>query len=142
MKINLRYQGKQQFKADARDFKEIVIDEPESFHGDNQGPSPIEYFLIGIGSCIASSLVFCLNKEKIKFSNFEVVVEGKLKHKGPNLRLKLVKIIIQINFRVLDDKSKERVEYCMSIFESHCPLSDSIIQSIPIILQINEKKKN
>ena len=137
MIITLSYQGKQQFKASTRDFKEIIIDEPESFHGDDQGPSPIEFFLIGTGSCIASSLIFCLNKNNIKFSNYEVVVEGKLKHKGPNLLLKLVKILIQIKFNIDDEKSRSKVDYCKSIFQSHCPLSDSIMHGIPIELEIN-----
>ena len=138
MKITLSYQGKQQFKAKARDFKEIIIDEPASFHGDDQGPSPIEYFLIGTGSCISSSLIFCLNKNNIKFSNYEVVVEGKLKHKGPKLLLKLVQIFIQIRFDIEDKTSRDKVEYCKSIFQSHCPLSDSIMHGIPIELQINK----
>jgi uncharacterized OsmC-like protein len=138
MKITLSYQGKQQFKANARHFKEVIIDEPESFHGEDQGPSPIEYFLIGTGSCIASSLIFCLNKNNVKFSNYEVLVDGKLKHKGPKMLLKLEKILIQIKFKIDDDNSRTKVEYCKSIFQSHCPLSDSIMHGIPIELQINE----
>lgn len=138
MKITLNYQGNQQFKASARHFKEVIIDEPVSFHGDDQGPSPIEYFLIGTGSCIASSLIFCLNKNKVKFSNYEAVVEGKLKHIGPKMLLKLVKISIQIKFNIDDETSKDKVEYCKSIFQNHCPLSDSIMHGIPIELEINE----
>jgi putative redox protein len=138
MKITLNYQRNQQFKATARHFNDVIIDEPESFHGDDQGPSPIEYFLIGTGSCIASSLIFCLNKNNVKFSNYEAIVEGKLKHIGPKLLLKLVKISIQIKFNIDDLTSKEKAEYCKSIFQNHCPLSDSIMHGIPIELHINE----
>lgn len=138
MKITLNYHGKQQFKANARHFKEVIIDEPESFHGDDQGPSPIEYFLIGTGSCIASSLIYCLNKHNVKFSNYKAIVEGKLKHKGPKLLLKLVKISIQIKFDLDNQISKDKAEYCKSIFQSHCPLSDSIMHGVPIELQINK----
>ena len=138
MKITLNFQGNQQFKANARHFKDVIIDEPESFHGDNQGPSPIEYFLIGTGSCITSSHIFCLNKNDVKFSNYEAVVEGKLKHIGPKLLLKLVKIVIHIKFNIDDAASKDKAEYCKSIFQNHCPLSDSIMHGIPIELQINE----
>ncbi len=139
MKITLNYQGNQQFKANARHFKEIIIDEPKSFHGDDQGPSPIEYFLIGTGSCIASSLIFCLNKNDINFYDFKVIIDGILKHKGPKMLLKLVQIIITIKFQLRDEKSKEKVvENCKSTFQTHCPLSDSIINGIPIELRINE----
>jgi putative redox protein len=138
MKITISYQGNQQFKANTRHFSEIIIDEPESFHGEDQGPSPIEYFLIGTGSCIASSLIFCLNKNKVKFSDYNVAIEGKLKHTGPKLLLKLVEISITITFQVDDDESRSRVEYCKTVFQSHCPLSDSLIHGIPIELKINE----
>ena len=139
MKITLDYQGNQQFKANARHFKGIVIDEPEAFHGDDQGPSPIEYFLIGTGSCIASSLIFCLNKNNINFYDFKVVIDGILKHKAPKMLLKLVKIIVTIKFRIRDEESEEKiVEKCKSVFQAHCPLSDSIINGIPIELKINE----
>ena len=138
MKITLSYQGNQQFKANVRHFKEVIIDEPKSFHGDDQGPSPIEYFLIGTGSCIASSLIFCLNKNKVKFSDYKVMVEGKLKHKGPKMLLKLVQILVKVELHVEDEKSKAALEYCKSIFQSHCPLSDSLINGIPLELEINE----
>lgn len=138
MKITISYQRNQQFKAITRHFNEIIIDEPESFHGDDQGPSPMEYFLIGTGSCIASSLIFCLNKNNVKFSDYKVLIEGKLKHTGPKLLLKLVEISITITFKVDDDESRSKVEYCKSVFQSHCPLSDSIINGIPIELKINE----
>jgi len=138
MKVRLSYQGNQEFRANARDFNNIIIDEPESFHGRDQGPSPIEYFLIGVGSCIASSLIFCLNKNNVRFSDYEVVIEGMLKHIGPKLLLKLVKIVIQIKFNIKDEESRNKVEHCKTIFQSHCPLSDSIMQGIPIEFQINE----
>ena len=37
-----------------------------------------------------------------------------------------------------DETSKDKVEYCKSIFQNHCPLSDSIMHGIPIELEINE----
>jgi putative redox protein len=138
MKIALSYQGNQQFVATARHFRNIIIDEPESFHGDDQAPSPIEYFLIGTGSCIASSLIYCLNKNNVKFSDYEVIVDGRLKHTGPKLLLKLVNISITINFHIKDEKSRKSAEDCLNRFQSHCPLSDSIINGIPLQLHINE----
>ena len=138
MKITISYQGNQQFKANTKHFSEIIIDEPESFHGDDKGPSPIEYFLIGTGSCIASSLIFCLNKNNVKFSDYKVLIDGKLKHIGPKLLLKLVEISITITFQVDDDESRSKAEYCKTVFQSHCPLSESLIHGIPIELKINE----
>ncbi len=139
MKITLSYQGNQQFKASVRHFKNIVIDEPESFHGNDQGPSPIEYFLIGIGGCISSSLIYCLNNNNVKFSDYHVIVDGRLKHIGPKMLLKLAEIYITINFHLDDESSKKKLDYCKSIFQTHCPLSESIINGIPIQLNINEK---
>ena len=52
MKVSLKYSEKQHFIASVRHFNDIQIDEPESFHGTDKGPSPVEFYLIGIGGCL------------------------------------------------------------------------------------------
>ena len=80
MKVSLKYSENLHFTASARHFDDIHIDEPESFHGTDKGPSPVEFFLIGIGGCLGSTFAYCLQRHNVEIDALEVVVDGLLKH--------------------------------------------------------------
>lgn len=132
MKVTLEYLEQLRFSASTRQFKEIHIDEPESFHGTNLAPSPIEYFLIGTGSCIGATFIFSLQKYNIKINNLRIIVDGTLKHAGPHNRLRLIKIDIEFLISLTEDASKEDLELCFKTFQEYCPISEAIIQGIPL----------
>ena len=66
MKVFLDYTKDLHFKASARNFKDFNVDEPASFHGTDLGPSAVEYLLIGIGGCLGTTFIYCLQKKNIK----------------------------------------------------------------------------
>ena len=135
MKVTLNYSEKMHFKASARHF-EVHLDEPESFHGTDLAPSPIEYFLIGTGGCIGSTFIFCLQKHKLAFESFKVIVDGTLQHVGPKNRLKLVKIDIELLVSLNESVSKEKLDICNKTFQDYCPISDVITQKIPLNVKV------
>ena len=94
------------FKAKIRDFDEIPIDEPESFHGTDLGPSPVEYFLTGIGGCLSSTFIYCLQKRNIVVDHLETKIDGELKHKQPNLYLRLAKIHVEFNLTLKENTNQ------------------------------------
>lgn len=112
MKVTLNYSEKIHFIASARHFNNIHVDEPESFHGTDLAPSPIEYFLIGTGTCIGSTFIYCLQKHNVTIENLKVIVDGTLKHIGPKNRLRLVKIDIEIIINVEENLPNEKIELC------------------------------
>ena len=63
MKVFLDYTKDLHFKASVREFKGLDVDEPVSFHGTNLGPSAVEYLLIGIGGCLGTTFLYCLQKK-------------------------------------------------------------------------------
>ncbi|MHA1291387.1 MAG: OsmC family protein, partial [Promethearchaeota archaeon] len=69
MKVIINYEKDLHFTAEIRHFKNIHIDEPKSFHGTDLGPSSVEYMLIGIGGCLGSSFLYCLQKQNIELKN-------------------------------------------------------------------------
>ena len=140
MKVTLNYFENLHFKASAREFKNIELDEPESFHGNNLGPSPIEYFLIGVGACIGNTLVYCLNKKKIVIEDLEIIVYGQLKHVHPHMHLRLVNIKIEFNFKKGLKISAENLKYCKSNLEKYCPIYQPVLDGIPMeIIFLNFK---
>jgi len=140
MKVTLNYSENLHFKASAREFKNIEVDEPESFHGNNLGPSPIEYFLIGIGACIGNTLVYCLNKKEIDVKDLEIIVDGELKHLQPHMHLRLVNIKIEFNFKKGLKISAENLKYCKSSLERYCPLFEPLLDGIPIKINFSNFK--
>ncbi|MFX1338188.1 MAG: OsmC family protein [Promethearchaeota archaeon] len=139
MQITLNYLEKMHFSASARHFSDIHIDEPESFHGTNLAPSPIEYFLIGTGSCIGSTFNYCLQKNNMAIESLKIIVDGTLKHIGSNKRLKLVKINIEILVVLNESVPHEKFDLCSKTFQKYCPISDVITQRIPLNIKVIRK---
>jgi putative redox protein len=135
MRVTLNFSEKLHFEASARHFK-LYLDEPESFHGTDLAPSPVEYFLIGTGGCIGNTFIFCLQKHKVAIESFKVIVDGTLKHIGPKKRLKLVKIDIELLVNLNESTSKEKLDFCNRTFQEYCPITDVITQTIPLNVKI------
>lgn len=139
MKIILNYSDKMHFNASTRQFHDIHLDEPESFHGTDLAPSPIEYFLIGTGGCIGSTFVFCLQKYKIAIKSFKIIVDGTLKHIGRKKRLKLVKIDVDLVIKLNEAIPNKNFDLCCNAFQQYCPISDIITQGIPLKVKVSKE---
>lgn len=137
MKVSIKYSENLHFTASARHFDVIHLDEPESFHGTDIGPSPVEYFLIGIGGCLGSTFTYCLQKQNVEIDTLEVVVDGQLKHAGPKMSLKLVNIKAELLIAAKDGQPSEKIDQCIKTFRDYCIVSHSITQGIPIDVNIS-----
>ena len=142
MKVSLSYSENMHFTASVRHFKNIHVDESEAFHGDDLAPSPIEYVLIGTGGCIASTFVFCMQKNKVLIEKLDVDVEGILKHSGSKSSLKLIKITVELLVTLKEGESSEKIETCFNMVQDYCPLFNAINSGIPLDINIlNQKSK-
>ena len=139
MRVLLDYTKNLHFKASVRQFKDLDIDEPASFHGTDLGPSAVEYLLIGVGGCLGTTFIYCLLKNNIELEALEVVVDGKLSHTGPKMRLRLVKIDVDLNFTPKRANFDVEIDRCMKEFKEHCVVTNSIGMGLPI--NVNTKKK-
>ena len=139
MKVVLKHSENLHFTASARQFNDIHIDEPESFHGTDKGPSSVEFFLIGIGGCIGSTFTYCLQKKDVKIDDLEIIVDGQLKHTGPKMHLRLVNVEIELILTVARDKSSEKVEECMKTFQEYCIVSNSLNRDLRMDIKVLRK---
>ena len=140
MKVLLDYTKDLHFKASARNFKDLNVDEPVSFHGTDLGPSAVEYVLIGIGGCLGTTFTYCLRKNKIELETLKVIVEGELSHKGPKMLLRLVNVNVDLNFVPKEAGSDKEINKCMKEFFEYCIITNSITKGLPI--NVNCKKEN
>ncbi len=144
MIVTLTYSNNMLFTASVRNFSNIKVDEPKEFHGTNSGPSSVEYFLIGIGGCIGTTFAYCLQKNDIEIKELGIIIDGKMKHAGPNKRLRIIGVNIEILFTPTKDQSQKKIDYCLSNFREHCIVSNSITQGFPVqvkILNVKKEKK-
>ena len=132
MKVTLSYNRNLHFKASVRNFKDFNVDEPESFHGTDLGPSAVEYLLVGIGGCLGTTFIYCIQKRNIELNEFKVLVEGKLTHVGPKKLLRLVNVDVEMKFSVKETTSKESINKCVKDFRENCIVSNSITDGLPI----------
>ena len=132
MKVMLNYTRNLHFKASARSFENLNVDEPESFHGTDLGPSAVEYLLIGIGGCLGTTFTHCLQKRNFVLKELKVVVDGKLAHVGPKNQLRLVGVDVEMKFSVKEITSKEKINSCVKDFKENCIITNSIANGLPI----------
>jgi len=132
MKVTLTYNRDLHFKASVRSFADFNIDEPESFHGTNLGPSAVEYLLVGIGGCLGTTFIYCLQKGNIELNECKVLIDGTLSHIGPTNRLKLVNVGVEMKFSAKETASKEIINKCVKDFRENCIVTNSIADGLPI----------
>jgi len=132
MKVTLTYSRNLHFKASVRSFENLNVDEPESFHGTDLGPSAVEYLLIGIGGCLGTTFTHSLKKKNLELKDFKVVVDGKLTHVGPKKRLRLVGVNVEMKFSLKEIRSKEIIDSCVKDFKDNCIITNSIAKGLPI----------
>lgn len=138
MKVVLDYTKNLHFKASARNFTDLNVDEPSSFHGTDLGPSAVEYLLIGIGGCLGTTFIYCLKKNNVELEKLEVIVDGNLSHTGPKMLLRLVNVDVDLNFTPKETSTDVEITRCINEFTEYCIVTNSIANGLPI--QINYKK--
>ena len=75
IKVNIEAVKNRTLKATVRDHT-LIIDQPEEFGADNQGPTPPELLAVAFGSCIASTIQLIAAQRNIDVTNIKVKVEG------------------------------------------------------------------
>ncbi|MHA1688818.1 MAG: OsmC family protein [Promethearchaeota archaeon] len=117
----------------------MELDEPESFHGTNLGPSAIEYLLTSIGGCLGTSFVYCLQKKRVKIEDLSLEIEGIMKHGNEDIHLRLIQVNVDIQYKISEQYSQE-LEACLKTFQEYCVLTNTIIMGIPISVNYIDKK--
>ena len=120
-------------------FPTLIVDEPQQFHGDDSGPSSIEYLCVGIGGCMGTSLVYCLKRFKATFSKLTVKAAAEIHHVPPNRMLRVT--ALHVNFKITPDPATpdniENIKECYEHFAKYCVVSKSVQMGIPFDTNLN-----
>ena len=126
----------------ARGFK-IILDEPASLGGKDEGANPVEYMLAALCGCInvmghviAKELNFELRGLKISMSGnlnpnrlFGKSFEDRAGYKN-------IEVLVEPDCDVSTDKLNEWLE----AIENRCPVSDNLSHSTPVSLKLKKEQ--
>ncbi|AVK84848.1 peroxiredoxin [Lysinibacillus sp. B2A1] len=121
-------------EANVRGHK-IIIDEPKELGGDDQGANPVELVLSALGACQSIVARIYANKLKIDLKNFWVELEGDLDIDGflGKSDVRPGFLTIRYTFHIETSASEEKVEEFKKIIEAHCPVGDTIANTVNLV---------
>lgn len=126
----------------ARGF-EIIIDEPASLGGTNEGANPVEYVLAAFCGCINVMGHVIANEMDIKLRGLKVKMSGKLNPDrlfGTSFEdragYKGIKVVVEPDC----DASPEVLDVWLKTIENRCPVSDNLSNITPVSLKLKKAK--
>lgn len=129
------------FEVQVKDFPKFIMDEPESFHGNNLGPSAGEFLLVSIAGCQGVSFMYCLQKFGIEVEQMIVHVESKMQHvfreKYEREILNIVNLKIVIDVKLKNPEDAEELKECFEVYMKYCVVTTSVEHGIPYEVKLN-----
>lgn len=122
-----------QVKSSVRDF-EFVTDQPEEKNGTNQGPTPVEYLLGSLGSCISITSRMMADKMNLNLDSVSTKVEGDIDYDGMVNPEKVRPGVSEIRVKVEmnGDLSKGEKEKIVDRAEKSCPVTDTLKNEVNV----------
>lgn len=131
------------FVAQARNFK-LIIDEPDTLGGTDQGANPVEFLLAGYAGClnvmghiVARELGFTLNQ-------LEINIEGTLnpaKVFGLDTTDRAGYKEIRVKLLPDADIDNATLNKWFETIETRCPVNDNLINATPVKIDVIKKTK-
>jgi uncharacterized OsmC-like protein len=116
----------------------LRCDEPEPL-GNGEGPSPAAILGAAVGTCLATSLTFCLRRARLEPSQLtaRVVTHIARNERG---RLRVTGIDVELDSEFDADLSGRK--RCDQLFEDFCTVTASIRDGIPVHVALRDRAKS
>lgn len=126
-------------EASARNHK-IIIDEPKTAGGADEGMTPVEALLSSLGACKMIVAYSFAKAQKIQLNKLSIEVEGDLDSDGyleKNPDAKVGFINIHTTYNIDADNTEDEIADFVHFVETHCPVNATILESPEMTNQIN-----
>jgi organic hydroperoxide reductase OsmC/OhrA len=111
----------------------LQVDEPPPL-GTGEGPNAKLLLAAAVGSCMSSSLLFCLKRARIEVGEMRTEVRGRLvRNERGRLRVGELRVILQ---PALSPEDAARSARCQELFEDFCVVGESIREGIPLTVEV------
>ncbi|HKK09101.1 MAG TPA: OsmC family protein [Gemmatimonadota bacterium] len=118
------------------DFEDLVMDEPEPL-GEDRGPSASRVLSAAIGNCLSASLLFCLQKSKVRPSGLRTSVTTRLERNDRG-RLRVAGTTVEIHLAMGED-DRGKIDRCLGLFEDYCVVTQSVRQGIDVEVAVFDR---
>lgn len=121
--------------AKVRDFKEMIIDEPPTLGGQDQGMNPVEMIAAALGTCQEIMYAAYASVMDIKLDAVSVEVKGRLDLHGLFAMDESIPAgysSISYNTSISSQEDDEKIEQLVKVVESHCPVLDTLTRPIKV----------
>jgi uncharacterized OsmC-like protein len=132
-KLTLLEGYKSLVRFDDEDIPDLLVDESEPI-GEGKGPNATQLLSAAVGYCLNSSLIFCLNKGRVKVKKLETTVSLRTARNEEN-RLRVSGIDVEISLGI-DEEDRERIHRCLEVFENYCTVTASVRKGIEVNVKI------
>jgi len=112
---------------------EIIIDEPESMGGTDEGMTPVEITLASLAGCLSITSAFLANKMNVEINNLSIDVEGEIDEKAmSSAEIDSGFKEIRYDLKIDSDSSEDKVKKLYQSIEKYCPVSDTLEREIEV----------
>ncbi len=120
MKVDIKWDGDIRFTGTSGTGHKVTMDSIAKNGGTDQGPSPMEYVLMGLGGCSGIDVVLMLKKMHQAATDCLISIEADRATTEPKVFTK-----IHLRYTVIGtDLSQERVEHAVQLStEKYCSVS-------------------
>ncbi len=132
-KLKLQEGFRFEVEFDVEGMPNLIIDEPKPI-GQGSGPNPTRLLSAAVGSCLSSSLLYCLSKAHVRVKSFETTVKTNIERNLEG-RLRVKSLEVQIHLKA-EEEDQVRVPRCLEIFENYCTVTPSVRKGIEVKVSI------
>lgn len=125
----------------ARGFN-LILDEPQSLGGTNEGANPVEYVLAAFSGCINVMGHVIAKEMGFELRGMDITLSGELnpgRFMGTSFKDRAGYKSIEVVVKPDCDASPELLNKWLRTIEDRCPVSDNLSQETPINIKIEEK---
>jgi len=111
----------------------LVVDELPPL-GQARGPNPARLLAAAVGSCLGSSLLFCLRKSRIEVAQLRTTVEGSLvRNERGRLRIGGIRVRLAPELTL---EQRARAGRCLELFQDFCMVTESVRDGIAVDVEV------
>jgi organic hydroperoxide reductase OsmC/OhrA len=134
--LRLDHQGGYRFLVDfgLEGVPALLVDEPPPLGG-AEGPAASRMLAAATAQCLASSLLFCLQKSRVEVRDLGVEVEATVeRNEKGRLRLSRLKVRLAPDLAPADT---DRLNRCRQLFEDFCIVTQSVRHGIDVDVDVD-----
>jgi uncharacterized OsmC-like protein len=118
------------------------IDEPPVLLGQDRGPNPVEYLLVGLSGCVTTALVAHAAARGIEIKGLETFLEGDLDVQGFLGMSDTIPVSYQgitITFKIDADMTDDEKEELIRLAQQYSPVLATVMNPVPVHLKLHKE---